>query len=144
VALAPNVQAKIAARLRLASGLIETCEVTSSSTEYDIRNCYSRLYYAFFHASLALLLSTDPDIERVSGNHGVVHERIQRRFGKTMTVTRTIRQVYGLRRESDYETDMFVIKYRGNIEEARKEATLFLKRAKTDFYWIYYEARKTL
>ncbi len=39
---------------------------------------------------------------------------------------------------------MFSARYRDNIEEARKESILLWKRAKTSFYWLYYEARKTL
>ena len=144
MALSPYLQEKIAARLRLALGLLETVTIDSSSSEYDIRNSLSRLYYAFFHASLALLLAIESDILAVSKSHGMVHARIQRRFGKTMSITRTMRELYDLRKQSDYEADMFAKRYGGNIEAARKEAILLLKRAKTDFYWLYYEARKNL
>jgi uncharacterized protein (UPF0332 family) len=144
MALSPYLQEKIAATLRLALGLLETVTIDSSSSEYDIRNSLSRLYYAFFHASLALLMAIESDILAVSKSHGMVHARIQRRFGKTMSITRTIRELYDLRKLSDYEADMFAKRYGGNIEAARKEAILLLKRAKTDFYWLYYEARKNL
>jgi|SRR5580704_1773965 uncharacterized protein (UPF0332 family) len=144
MALSPYLQEKIAARLRLALGLLETVTIDSSSSEYDMRNSLSRLYYAFFHASLALLMAIESDILAVSKSHGMVHARIQRRFGKTMSITRTIRELYDLRKQSDYEADMFAKRYGGNIEAARKEAILLLKRAKTDFYWLYYEARKNL
>jgi uncharacterized protein (UPF0332 family) len=142
--LPSQLQDRIASRLRLAMGLVETAKIGPSSSEYDIRNSLSRMYYAFFHASLALLLATESQVERVSRNHGMVHERVQRRFGKTTSITKTMRELYGLRRESDYETDMFATRYRGNIEEARQESILLLKRAKKDFYWLYYEARKSL
>jgi uncharacterized protein (UPF0332 family) len=144
MALSPYLQETIAARLRLALGLLETATIDSSSSEYDIRNSLSRLYYAFFHASLALLMAIESDILAVSKSHGMVHARIQRRFGKTMSITRTIRELYDLRKQSDYEADMFAKRYGGNIEAARKEAILLLKRAKTDFYWLYFEARKNL
>lgn len=144
MALSAYLQEKIAARLRLALGLLETVTIDSSSSEYDIRNSLSRLYYAFFHASLALLMPIESDILAVSRSHGMVHARIQRRFGKTMSITRTIRELYELRKQSDYGADMFAKRYGGNIEAARKEAILLLKRAKTDFYWLYYEARKNL
>jgi uncharacterized protein (UPF0332 family) len=111
-----------------------TVQISSQSSEYDIRNSLSRLYYAFLHASLALLSATDPDIERVSKNHGVVHERIQGRFGKRMS--RLVRELYDLRRKSDYETTMFSERFSDNIEEARKWSILLLKRVKTDFYWL--------
>src|SRR5262249_12132312 len=107
MALSPDLQEQIATRLRLALGLFETVTITSSSSEYDIRNGLSRLYYAFFHASLGLLTSTEPDIAAVSKDHGMVHTRVQRRFGKTLSITRTIRQLYDLRRQADYEGDMF-------------------------------------
>jgi hypothetical protein len=55
-----------------------------------------------------------------------------------------MRELYDLRKQCDYETDMFRTKYRGNIEAARKDSILLLKRAKTEFYWLYYQARKYL
>jgi len=113
---------------------MDTVQVGSQSSEYDIRNSLSRLYYAFFHASLALLSATDPDIDRISKSHGLVHEKIQGRFGKRMG--RVVRELYDLRRESDYEINMFSDRYRGNIEEAQKSSILLLKRVKTDFYWL--------
>jgi len=144
VALADELQNRIAERLRLALGLMETSVITSSSSEYDIRNSVSRIYYAFFHASVALLLATDEDIEKVRKNHGMLHERIQRKFGTTMIITRLIRELYDLRRECDYEANMFVRKYRGNIEEARKDTILLIERAKPQFFWIYNQARQFL
>jgi uncharacterized protein (UPF0332 family) len=144
VPLPVDLQTKIAERLRLALGLMETAEITSFSSEYDLRNSFSRMYYAFFHASVALLLATDADIEKVCKNHGMLHERLQRKFGKTMIITRLIRELYDLRRDSDYETNMFASKYSGNIEEARKDSILLSKRAKTQFFWIYNEARRFL
>lgn len=89
-------------------------------------------------------MATDSDTDAVSKSHGMVHARVQRQFGKTMSITRTIRELYDLRKLSDYEADMFARRYGGNIEAARKEAILLLKRAKTDFYWLCYEARKSL
>lgn len=119
-----------------------TVQIGSQSSEYDIRNSLSRLYYAFFHASLALLSTTDPNIDRWSKTHGVVHEKIQSRFGKRMR--RVVREIYDLRRESDYETNMFSDRYRDNIEEARKWSILLLKRVKTDFYWLVRSSEDSL
>ena len=119
-----------------------TVQIGSQSSEYDIRNSLSRLYYAFFHASLALLSTTDPNIDRMSKTHGVVHEKIQSRFGKRMS--RVVREIYDLRRESDYETNMFSDRYRDNIEEARKWSILLLKRVKTDFYWLVRSSEDSL
>ncbi len=51
-------------------------------------------------------------------------------------MSRVVREIYDLRRESNYETNMFSDRYRDNIEEARKWSILLLKRVKTDFYWL--------
>lgn len=119
-----------------------TVQISSQSSEYDIRNSLSRLYYAFFHASLALLSTAEPDIKTISRKHGNVHSRIQSRLGPYMG--RLVRELYALRRESDYETRMFSDRYRDNIEEARKQSIAVLKRAETDFRWLYGEADKPL
>jgi uncharacterized protein (UPF0332 family) len=144
VPLSPLLQDEIAERLRLALGLMETAEIASACSEYELRNSLSRLYYAFFHASIALLSATESDIAQVSRNHGALHARLQRKFGKTMLISRMMRELYDLRKQCDYETGMFRTKYRGNIEAGRKDSILLLKRAKTQFYWLYHEARKNL
>jgi len=55
-----------------------------------------------------------------------------------------VRELYGLRRDSDYESKMFSERYHDNIEEARKQAIVVQKRAKTNFNWLYREAEKPL
>jgi uncharacterized protein (UPF0332 family) len=122
---------------------MDTVEISSVSSEYELRNSLSRLYYAFFHASLALLMGTDPDAEKISRDHGAVHDRYQQRMG-IQPMGRLFRELYRFRRESDYDTTMFETRYRGNVEQGRKELILFLKRVKTDFFWMYREARKAL
>jgi uncharacterized protein (UPF0332 family) len=144
VPLSPQLQDEIAERLRLASGLMETAEIAPTCSEYELRNSLSRLYYAFFHASIALLSATESDIEQISRNHGALHARLQRKFGKTMLISRMIRELYEVRKNCDYETGMFRTKYGGNIEAGRKDSILLLKRAKTQFYWLYHQARKYL
>lgn len=138
--LTPELKANVASRLRLASGLMATVQIGSQSSEYNIRNSLSRLYYAFFHASLALLTTAEPDIKKIS--HGTLHSRIQGRLGKSMG--RLVQELRDLRRESDYESKMFSDRYRDNIEEARKQLIVVLKRAKTNFDWLYREADKPL
>ena len=140
--MTPELKAKIASRLRLASGLMATVQIRSQSTEYDIRNSLSRLYYAFFHASLAVLTAPGVDIKTISSTHGTVHSRIQSRLGQYMG--RQVRQLYDLRRYADYDVKMFSDRYRDDIEEARKQAIAVLKRAQTDFRWLYREADKSL
>jgi uncharacterized protein (UPF0332 family) len=117
-----------------------TVQIGSQSSEYDIRNSLSRLYYAFFHASLALLTTVGPNSKKIS--HGMLHWRLQDRLGKPMAGL--VRELYGLRRDSDYESKMFSERYHDNIEEARKQAIVVQKRAKTNFNWLYREAEKPL
>ena len=121
---------------------MDTVQIGSQSFEYDIRNSLSRLYYAFFHASLALLMTPGLDMKKISRTHGMVHSRIQSRLGQYMG--RQLRQLYDLRRYADYDIQMFSDRYRDNIEEARKQAIAVLKRAQTDFRWLYREADKAL
>lgn len=142
--LSPYLQDQIAERLRLALGLWETVQITSDCSEYELRNSLSRLYYAFFHASIALLSATEPDIVQIARDHGALHTRLQQKFGKTMLLTRVMRELYDMRKQSDYETGMIRVKYGGKIEAGRKDAILLLKRAEKQFYWLYYEARKFL
>ena len=140
--LTPEQTAKVAAHLQLANGFMETVRIGALSSEYDIRNSISRLYYAFFHASLALLHTVRSDVERFSKNHGRVHDEVARRIGKPMG--RRLRELYELRRMCDYEAGLLEKRYGGNMEEARKEAILLHERARGNFHWVYQEARKEL
>jgi hypothetical protein len=79
-------------------------------------------------------------MKRIS--HGTLHSRIQSRLGKSMG--RLVQELRDLRRESDYESKMFSDRYRDNIEEARKQSIVVLKRAKTNFDWLYREGDKPL
>ena len=139
--LTPEQRAKVAAHLKLANGFMETAWVGSLSSEYDIRNSISRLYYAFFHASLALLFSLRSDVEHFSKNHGRVHDKVEE---IAKPIGRQLRQLADLRRQCDYEADLFQRKYGGNIVKARNEAMGLLKNARGHFDWIYQEARKEL
>ena len=68
----------------LALGIFQSIFLVPTSNEYDIRNVFSRLYYAFYHASLALLVSQGIDIDEIRKDHGRVHREIDRRLGKAM------------------------------------------------------------
>ena len=140
--LTPERRVKVAAHLKLANGFMETVGVGALSSEYEIRNAISRLYYAFFHASLALLLTVRSNVEHFSKNHGRVHDEVEKRIGKPMG--RRLRELYEFRRMCDYEEDLLERKYGGNIEKARNEAMGLLKSARGHFYWIYVEAQKEL
>jgi len=134
------MKAEVAARLRLASGLFDTAVITESSSEYDIRNAMSRLYYAFFHVSVALLLSIGLNVE--SKDHGRVQTAVQRRMGKPLGDS--LKKLYRIRKFCDYDAAMFGREYSGDIEKARQENIQTIKRAKTNFHWMYREARKAL
>ena len=76
----------------------------------------SRLYYAFFHASVALLLSVGLDVDKISKDHGKVHSTVQGRMGKYLGMFVT--NLYRIRKFCDYDAEMFVRMYGGNVEKA--------------------------
>ena len=126
----------------LALGLFQSVRFVTDCNEYDIRNGFSRLYYAYFHASLALLLSRGANIETIRKNHGMVHTEIDKLLGKP--VGRRFRELYGARLQADYEPDVMAAKYRGQLDRARFDATNLLTRVKADFYWMQQESGKVL
>jgi uncharacterized protein (UPF0332 family) len=132
----------VARLLRLAQGLFDSAELRVSPSEYDVRNSNSRLYYAFFHACLALLLTIGWDIDRISRDHGRVHDAVQARMGKYFGTF--LRDLYRSRRLSDYDAALFEKQYGGDIEKAQQEFILLMKSASTNFYWLYREARKAI
>jgi uncharacterized protein (UPF0332 family) len=133
--LSPQVREEVASRLRLADGLMATVEITSSSSEYDMRNSLSRLYYAFFHASLALLLCSGWNIDAIAKDHGKVHSAVQAKMGKYLGVF--IRKLYRLRQLCDYDESMFQEEYGGGTEKVRQDFILLIRRARTNFQWLY-------
>jgi uncharacterized protein (UPF0332 family) len=133
---------RISEYLGLSLGLFLSVRVLATSTEYDVRNGFSRLYYAFFHASLAFLLSQGENIEFYRRTHGDVHTAIDRRMGKYLG--RFLRELYRSRQQADYEPEFFDRTYGRDIERARADARNLLNRASRNFYWIYNESRKVL
>ncbi len=121
---------------------MQTAEINALSTEYEIRNSLSRLYYASFHASLALLLSVGWNIEVISKDHGKVHSAVRARMGKYLGTF--LMKLYRLRQLCDYDAGMFERTYGGDIEKARQEFLLLIKSARTNFHWLYREARKAI
>lgn len=134
--------ARVRRALRLADGLMQTVAISSSASEYEIRNSGSRLYYAFFHASLALLTSVGADTDLFSRDHGKVHAAVQARMGKYLGTF--LRKLYHNRKLCDYDSTMFEREYGQDIERARRECVLNERQAKTNFHWMYQEARKVL
>jgi uncharacterized protein (UPF0332 family) len=121
---------------------MQTVAISSSATEYEIRNSGSRLYYAFFHASLALLASVGIDTDKFSRDHGKVHAAVQARMGKYLGTF--LRKLYHNRKLCDYDSRMFEREYGQDIERVRREWVLNVRRAKVNFDWLYQEAGKVL
>ncbi len=126
----------------LAFGLVQTVDIRADSSEYDIRNSMSRLYYAFFHVSVAFLLSAGLDVTKISKDHGKVHAAVHRRLGKYFGTLVT--NLYRIRKFCDYDAEMFKRMHSGNVERARQEYILVIKSAKTNFHWAYQETKKVL
>ncbi len=133
---------RISDHLELALGFFLLVQLSAKSTEYELRSGRSRLYYAFFHAGLALLLSQGEDIDQFRWAHGGVHAAIDRRMGKYFG--RFLRELYRSRQQADYEPGFFLGAYRGDIETARQDARNLVMRANQNFYWIYNESKKVL
>lgn len=140
--LTDETKRRVTEYLGLALGFFVSVRFSATSTEYGIRSGLSRLYYAFFHVSLAFMLSQEEDIDKLRQSHGRVHTAVGRRLGKYMDSF--LRDLYKSRLESDYEPGAFNRKYRNDLEKARAEANLLLERASRNFYWIYQESRKVL
>lgn len=140
--LTPDQKAKVARSLRLADGFMQTVAISSSTSEYEIRNAGSRLYYAFFHASLALLASVGIETDKLSRDHGKVHSAVQARMGRPFG--KFLEKLYLHRKLCDYDARMFEHEYGQDIEKARKDCEERVRRAKAQFYWMYQEARKAL
>jgi len=121
---------------------MQTVPISSSASEHEIRNSGSRLYYAFFHASIAQLLSVGVDTDKFSRDHGRVHAAVQARMGKYLGTC--LRKLYHNRKACDYDPTMFERRYGPDIEKARREWTIEVRRAAANFHWLYREARKAL
>ena len=132
--LDPQARSQVAARLRLAVGLMDTVQIGALSTEYDMRNSLSRLYYAFFHMGLALLLSSGWDIRSVSKDHGRFQSAMDAGAGKYIGTF--IRKLYRFRLLCDYDEVMFQRDY-GDLERARQQFIAETKMARTNFEWLH-------
>ena len=86
--------------LRLAEGLIGTVRVGASSSEFDLRNAFSRSYYALFHASRGYLWARGFDVDSLGKKHGRLHDEMERKLGTWFGDS--IRKSYESRRKADY------------------------------------------
>jgi uncharacterized protein (UPF0332 family) len=140
--LAEDEKKRVTEYLGLSLGLFLSVQFSAQSNEYDLRNGFSRLYYAFFHVSLAFLLTQSEPIDDYRRDHGRVHTAVDRRMGKSLG--RFLRELYKGRQQADYEPAFFLGKYGKDLERARADAQNPLNRANRQFYWIYNESRKVL
>ncbi len=121
----------------LAEGFVKTAEIEEGSSEYEIRNAYSRVYYAMFHVCCAWLFSVGVDVrkvESVKDDHGRLHSEMQHRMGKHFG--RLLRGSYALRLASDYKPEWLV----PSAAVVQQE----LKRARAQFYWLFHATRRGL
>lgn len=132
--------------LSLSMGLLSSVQFSASSNEYDIRNGFSRLYYAFFHVSLGLLIAKGIDIDLFRKDHGKVQTQVNRHMGKYMG--KAIHDLYRARLQADYEPLFFRSKYGEDTQKAQERAQIdavtTLQRAKSNFFWIYFQAKSLL
>ena len=128
--------------LSLSMGLLSSVKFSASSNEYDIRNGFSRLYYAFFHVSLGLLIAKGVDVDVFRKDHGKVQTQVNRHMGKYMG--KTIHNLYRARLQADYEPAFFRAKYGEDPQKAQTDAVTTLQRAKSNFFWIYFQAKGLL
>jgi uncharacterized protein (UPF0332 family) len=132
-----DVRRKGMRHLQLAEGFMKTAEVRDDSNECEIRNAFSRTYYALFHACCAHLLSlgaSDAKVESISKDHGRLHSTMREPMGKPFE--RYLRDAYERRRQSDYKPEWAVPAPSAVREE--------LKQARTQFYWLLYTTRRSL
>jgi uncharacterized protein (UPF0332 family) len=135
--LSPQAKKKARAHLRLGEGFITSAEVGDASSEYDVRNAYSRAYYALFHVCYAYLLGREIDplaVEAIASDHGRVQSKMQAALGKWFG--RFLQEAREDRRNSDYKPEWAV--------PAVLVASSKLKRAKTQFYWLLHTTRNSL
>ncbi len=131
-----DVRRKAEAHLRLAEGFIKTAVVAGSS-ECEIRNAFSRVYYALFHACYAHLLGTGTDAaqaEEIARNHGRLRSTMRGPMGKTFE--QYLRGAYERRRQSDYKPEWAV-----PVAAVAQEE---LKQARAQFYFLFQTARRIL
>jgi uncharacterized protein (UPF0332 family) len=135
--LSQEVRNRANAHLRLGEGFIISAAVGDGASEYEIRNAFSRTYYALFHVCYAHLLARQIDpvtVEAIAGSHGELQSKMQGVLGKWWG--RFLQGARDDRRDSDYKPEWVV--------PAALAASNKLKRAKTQFYWLFYSTRNCL
>ncbi len=142
--LAEQQKLSVARHLQISVGFMEIARtlLRSSAEESQLRTGLSRLYYAFFHAGQALLITLGWSGQQLE--HGQLPLEMDRFLGKSARLGRMIRSLYELRKCSDYDNPRFFDRFDRDLEKARRAAVYELLRCQTNFNWMYYEARKAL
>ena len=113
--------------LRLAEGLIKTAEIGEAHSEYEIRNAFSRSYYALFHASHGYLRAAGVGVMSTGRkHHGSLHAEMGRQMGRSLG--QFLRSAYEFRRNSDYQPDWSVPPCYSCVER--------LKEARGHYYFV--------
>jgi uncharacterized protein (UPF0332 family) len=136
--LSQVVERKAKSHLRLAEGFMGTAEIRDSASEYEIRNAFSRVYYALFHLCYAHLLGLEIDlvtVKEVASNHGRLHSSMRRPAGRAFE--RFLKRAYARRLQSDYNKPEWAV-------PAATVAQIEMKGARTQFYWLFHTTRNSL
>ncbi len=121
--------------LRLAEGLIETAKIGDAASEYEIRNAFSRAYYALFHACCGYLFAQGvANVRVLIKDHGKLHAEMDRGMGRPFG--RFMRDCYELRRNSDYRAEWAVPPFYSCVEK--------LKHARTQCYFVVATAKRLI
>src|SRR5215468_12729278 len=138
ISLTVEQKQAVARHLRISDGFMQVARslLRSSAEESELRTGFSRLYYAFFHAGLGLLITLGWRGQQLE--HGQLPPEMDRRMGKRANLGRMILSLYELRKCSDYDNPTFSKQFNQDIEEARRRAVYEIRRVQSNFNWIYY------
>ena len=128
--------------LRLAEGFITSAFISPDASECDVRNAFSRGYYALLHVCKAWLAMMDVS-EDLRYQHGQVLREIGSRRGEDSK--RRLKDIYGLREDADYRPQMFTARpFFGDIERFRAVASAWIADARAEFDLYAVEVRQFL
>ena len=105
-------------RLALARRLRETAD----RSEQELRDALSRSYYSIYHVARAWV---GPATGKLG--HGRLRARVQ---GKDAQLAQTMRELYRFRERADYDPEMVVREYDGDLERFRLAVNRELERAR--------------
>ncbi|MGH9342641.1 MAG: hypothetical protein ACRD19_02605 [Terriglobia bacterium] len=113
---------------------MKTVDIGDNSTEYEVRNAFSRLYYALFHVYKGYLWARGFDVDSLGKRHGRLRGEMYRQEGKLFGDF--VRDSYELRRMSDYIPEWKLPPTYAVIEK--------LKSGRSWFYSLFLATRNLL